>query len=154
MRATTTRRGGRAGSEWSESDTLARVGLTPEDRGQGGGPMMAPGGVPPAPAGPTEGPPEAIPAQPPPSMPPARPAPAPGGTTATPLGAGTFAAPGTASAAPFRSLDFLNNRQVSGAGGPEDQVGQVPGGAPLGAAPTQNLDPEMIRRIFGSIMGG
>lgn len=95
-------------------------------------------------ASPTEAPPEPMSPERP-EMPPA------GGTSATPLGAGTFALPGEAGAMPFRTTEFLTNRNIGGT--PERDprlLGMQPGGAPV----ESQLPPDELRRIFGRALGG
>lgn len=113
------------------------------------------GGVPTEPE-PGSVPPETLP---PPAPAPPKP-PLPGGTSATPLAAGSFALPGSEGAAPFRSLNFLQNRFVSGAGGEglerplgAGSEGGVLGGAGFGAEDSTRPSEEDLRQLFAGILG-
>jgi hypothetical protein len=106
----------------------------------------APTAPPPPQPGAGEAPPEAGPAIPKPKMPP------PVNPGATPLTPGTFQLPGQgAASAPFRTMDFLKNRFVSGQNLPEESMplGTVPGGT----ATPRPIDPDELRRIFSQVIG-
>jgi hypothetical protein len=150
-------------------DDDPRIGMTKgeqDDTGEYNRPTPPPpggSGTPPAPP-PTEPepgdlPPETSPGPPAPPRPPL-----PGPSTETPLAAGSFALPGeNGGANPFRTLDFLRNRFISGGrdvGGP---LGLAPGGAEiaggLGLSPGAGGEPDQLpedelRRLYAGILGG
>ena len=83
----------------------------------------------------------------------------PPSSSPTPLGPGSFALPGQAStAAPFRTPSFMENRFVGGGSPNPLPVGSLPGGAPLspsavgGTQGPENIDPELLRQLFGGLL--